>query len=886
EAPVLGPTPMIAEMPGAETLDLWWTQYAAHTPNAPVTKQLTPPSTPPAAPQQLAAATPLDPDSDLLRRVVPHSVRRSPASSTGLRHVQLRDFADRTARSEVRGRTAVFDRMRSLENRARMATGSFVLFIGLQQISHYVEEQERYRDLAGPHGQIYIFGMLDAIPEPEARIAIVPLENGDALLSECFAIFDATEHAGAFFAYDIATDLIQAGRRFRGVGIEDAVSVREASERLISSMRQDTALIAVRRIGLQDAESFELAPLPRMQAGTEAPARQGAPREAVRPTPVYGKEYSVRTALRALEDLSVTRDALAELVTRMTQQSTESRRSSRRLRTLVERVGTELAGLRSELVRTSRRSGDWDLLEKEEYSTIDVLLMQLDEALADLEESDTSLRRDLGEARAQVESQSDNQLRAQRVLLDMSMIPLSHLEDRLNHLVRSQSRRLNKQVTFKLEGGDLQLDGRIAESLFEPLLHLINNALDHGIEETSGARVTAGKAPSGHILIRGRINGDGVAIDVIDDGRGIDPERVAAVAVAREIVTASEAASMSDRERLALIWRPSVSTARSVTTLSGRGMGMKSVLDEITSLQGRIEISSRVGQGTTFTIMLPRSLAMMRVEVVREGRDLVAVPITQVIGTHPLPYRDLARFQAGEMVEVQGRRLTIYGAHLAEGAIGDGEAGQSIMLEVAGRSGGLVVDEVMGSQYLPVRAAPGYLRRHCGVLGYAVGGGGRILPILDLPTLIERAEHGGSVKAPAQGEQPAHTVLVVDDSQTMRRALRGTLARIGVRVREATDGREALSMCAAGMPDLITLDMEMPGMDGLEALSALRLLPNGGAAVPVFMITSRQQARHRAAALAAGVTRYFTKPYDQDELIGATQFVLARGAVSAGEAAS
>jgi chemotaxis protein histidine kinase CheA len=472
------------------------------------------------------------------------------------------------------------------------------------------------------------------------------------------------------------------------------------------------------------------------------------------------------------------------------------------------------------------------------------------------------------------------------VLLDMSMIPLSYLEDRLNHVVRSQSRRLSKQVTFKMEGGDLQLDGRIAESLFEPLLHLINNALDHGIEDTSGERVNAGKAPSGHLLIRGRIKGDGVAIDVIDDGRGIDPEKVAAVAVSREIVTAAEAARMSDRERLALIWRPNVSTARAVTTLSGRGMGMKSVLDEITALQGRIEISSHVGQGTTFTIMLPRSLAMMRVEVVREGRDLVAVPITQVISTHPLAYRDPARFQAGETVEIQGRRLTIFGAHLAEGPVGDGEAGQSIVLEVAGRGGGLVVDEVMGSQYLPVRAAPSYLRRHCGVLGYAVGGGGRILPILDLPTLIERAEAAPPSAAPDQAEQPAYVILVVDDSQTMRRALRGTLIKTGFRVREAADGREALSICAAEMPDLITLDMEMPGMDGLEALSALRLLPNGGATVPVFMITSRQQARHRAAALAAGVTRYFTKPYDQDELVAATRFILSRGGVTAGEEAS
>ena len=827
-----------------------------------------------------AAAAPSESEGDLLHRVVPPSVRGRVSPSIGLRQVQLRDITDRSGRAEVRGRVAVFDRMRALEDRARQATGSFVLFIGLQHISQYVAEQARYRDLAGPHGQIYVFGMLDTIPTPEARITIVPLENGDALLSECFAVFDATEYGGAFIAYDITTDLSQAGRRFRGVAVDDPALVRAVSERLMAALRQDTALVAVRRVVLQDAEGFELAPLPRQRNAAPGPDQVREPRPGFRPATEYGKEYSLRTALRALEDLSVTRDALAELVSRMTRQSMESRRSGRRLRTLVERVGTELAGLRSELVRTNRRSGDWDLLEKEEYSTIDVLLMQLDEALADLEESDTSQRRDLGEARAQVESQADNQLRAQRVLLDMSMIPLSQLEDRLNHVVRSQSRRLGKQVTFKMEGGDLQLDGRIAESLFEPLLHLINNALDHGIEETSGDRVSAGKTPSGHLIIRGRTNGDGVAIEVIDDGRGIDPERVAAVAVSRNIVSASEAAAMSDRDRMALIWRPGFSTARSLTTLSGRGMGMKSVQDEITSLQGRIEIASRVGQGTTFTISLPRSLAMMRVEVVREGRDLIAVPITQIVATHPLPYRRLSAIRAGQTVEIGGRTLTLYGAHLAAGPVGDGEAGQTIVLEVAGRAGGLVVDEVMGSQYLPVRAAPGYLRRHCGVLGYAVGGGGRILPILDLPTLIDRSGSDVPVVAREQTEQPAYTVLVVDDSQTMRRALRSTLAKAGFRIREAADGREALTICATGMPDLITLDMEMPGMDGLEALSALRLLPAGGATVPVFMITSRQQARHRAAALAAGVTRYFTKPYDQDELVGAAHLVLARGAVS------
>jgi chemotaxis protein histidine kinase CheA len=477
-------------------------------------------------------------------------------------------------------------------------------------------------------------------------------------------------------------------------------------------------------------------------------------------------------------------------------------------------------------------------------------------------------------------------LSAQRALLDMSMIPLSQIEDRLDHAVRSQSRRLGKQVSFKLEGGDLVLDSRIADALFEPMMHLINNALDHGIEDSSAARVAAGKTPEGSLTIRGRASGDGVAIDVIDDGRGIDPGRVTAVAISRGVVTAEEAAIMTVQERIGLIWRPGFSTAKSVSTVSGRGIGMKSAQDDITAMQGRIDIDTRVGYGTTFTVTLPRSLAMLRVEVVREGQDLVAIPITQMVATHSVPYRELAALQSGQPVQTGNKTLSVYSAHLAEGPAGDGEAGRAVLLEVAGRSGAIVVDEVMGSQYLPVRAAPGYLRRHCGVLGYAIGGGGHILPIIDLPGLIERS----AAHIPAASEAPAarraYNVLVVDDSQTMRRALRDTLSKAGFHVEEAADGREALTNCIRQMPDLITLDMEMPGMDGLEALTALRLLPNGGATVPVFMITSRQQARHRAAALAAGVTRYFTKPYDTDELIGASHLVLAEAGGHQREVAS
>ncbi len=836
---------------------------------------------------EAGAEVPAQPITDpaLLQRVViPPPVARPPARMVSLRDLSFRRFIEKSEQGQVRSRTAVIDRLAAVEERARMTSGAFSLFIGVQQMSQYIEEQARYHDLVGEKGQLYIFGALDQVPSPLSRVTLVPLVEGDELLRERFAIFESPEFSTGFVAHDTADDVEGSGRRFLCLAIEEHVTLAEMSDLLRTAIRRGGALVAARRTALHSMSALK--PLPRLQPPITRRDRALPVEITPRRQQDFGKDVSVRNALTALEDLSVTRDSLQGLVTRMSQQRVEGRRSGVRLRTLIERVGSELAGLRSELVRTTRRTGDWDLLEKEEFTTVDVLLGQLDEALADLEESDTNLRRDLAEATAQVEIQADKALSAQRALLDISMIPLSQIKDRLAHAVRSASRRLRKQVEFALEGGDLVLDGRIAEAVFEPIMHLINNALDHGIETSTGERVEAGKTIEGHLTIRGRSTGDGVAIDVSDDGRGIDPDAVAAAALGRGLVSADEIASMSTDDKIALIWRPGFSTASSVTSMSGRGIGMKSAQDAVAALNGRIEIHSVLRQGTTFSIILPRSLAMMRVEVVREGQNVIAIPITQMVATHSVPYSELDDLEPGHSIQAGGKELPVFAVTLADGPAGDGEAGRATLLEVAARNGAIVVDEVQGSQYLPVRSAPEYLRRHCGLLGYAVGGGGQILPILDLPTLIDRSR-ALVIDAPkATVARVAYSILVVDDSQTMRRALRDTLSKAGFSVQEAVDGHDALNICIRQMPDLITLDMEMPGMDGLEALTALRLLPNGGATVPVFMITSRQQARHRAAALAAGVTRYFTKPFDTDELLSATNLVLAEGTGQAREVAS
>ncbi|MCA1598100.1 MAG: hypothetical protein LC769_03615, partial [Chloroflexi bacterium] len=456
-------------------------------------------------------------------------------------------------------------------------------------------------------------------------------------------------------------------------------------------------------------------PLPSVQLGREA--ERDVDGEA---TP----ESRLQDALHALEDQQIHRDTLEQLLEEMGAQTVETRRANTRLRDLVTRVERELAGLRLELVQTTRKSGEWDALEKEEYSAMDVLLMQLDEALADQHEAESRLRADLAEAHARVELQGETLLRAQRSLLDMSMIPLSHLEARLDHAVRSVGRRLNKKVEFALEGGDVTLDSRITESLFNPLMLLISNAVDHGIEDRAADRTSAGKPAEGRVTVRGRVNGDGVTVSIQDDGRGIDPDRVAAVAVSKGVVDAARVATMTREERIALIWQPGFSTARGVGLVSGRGMGMKSVQDDVASLQGRVDVETDIGQGTTYTITLPRSLAMMRVQVIREGKNLVGVPIAAIANTYAVPYASIVGGPGERSVQVGPRTLAVYAAHLSSGPAGDGPNGLGILLEAEGRDGGVIVDEVVSSRYLPVRPAPAHLRRACGLLGYALGSGG------------------------------------------------------------------------------------------------------------------------------------------------------------------
>ncbi|MGH2411758.1 MAG: hybrid sensor histidine kinase/response regulator, partial [Chloroflexota bacterium] len=429
------------------------------------------------------------------------------------------------------------------------------------------------------------------------------------------------------------------------------------------------------------------------------------------------------------------------------------------------------------------------------------------------------------------------------------------------------------------------VDKMVLDALQEPLLHLLRNAIDHGIEPPE-VREARGKPALGTLGVEASYGTNSLIVRVSDDGGGIDPENIAATAVRRGLLTADAARALDTRAKLDLIWQPGFSTADTVTDISGRGVGLDIVRGAIGRVRGTITLESAVGQGTTFVLTLPLSLSVVRTLALRDGGATVAAPISQVEGIHLVRAEHIATLPDRSVALVDGRTITLLPQGLAQPlALEERLGGESVVVvEVrlsAERTVGFLIDEVLGEEDTLVKALPRYLQHRAAFVGCGVSDSGRPYAIVDLRRLAEESgtARPGSTAAPARPigfsgmavAGPAPLILIVDDSLFMRRSLSGLFVLGGFRVETAEDGEAALSVIArVGMPDLITLDMEMPRMNGLEMLSILRQLP-GGRQVPVFMITTRGQERHRKAALAAGVSRYFIKPFDADDVLTAAR---------------
>lgn len=499
--------------------------------------------------------------------------------------------------------------------------------------------------------------------------------------------------------------------------------------------------------------------------------------------------------------------------------------------------------------------------------------LRLGSALLDLLRRDPST---LGEYRDLVRVLNE----LQELALRARMVPVMLLAPRLRRAVRDLARETGKQVRFETRGEDAEIDRGVLDRLSDPLLHLVRNAVDHGIE-TPEERRLRGKPAEGTVRLHAMQLGSEVIIAVSDDGRGIDVDRV------RETAGRSDRAAleMDDESALYLIFRSGLSTAARVTGVSGRGVGLDAVRASLNAVRGRIEVRSEPGAGTEFRIAVPITMATLRCLVVSAGGQSFAIPlhsVRAVLGPQP------ATAVGGRaMTMLDGRPVPVASLASVLGT-GNGSGGPAVVVSGLTRSHALTVDHLIDQRDVVMKGLGELVPRLPAVAGAAVEPDGSILLVLEAAGLIERARRGGAAAAaraaePADGSgeapprQDAPTIMVVDDALTVRELQRSIFEHAGYRVLVAANGEEALTRMAEERPDLVLTDIEMPVMDGFELTERIRAHPSLST-VPVIILTSRGSDESRRRGLDAGADGYIVKSgFDQNALLSAVERLLGAG---------
>jgi len=564
-----------------------------------------------------------------------------------------------------------------------------------------------------------------------------------------------------------------------------------------------------------------------------------------------------------------------------------------RIQQLARRLDTETEAqiqFRSEQLAESGEEEDFDPLEMDRYSTLQQLSHQLIESASDLQDLRVSLsetNRDTNVLLVQ-SGRIQSELNAQ--LMRTRMVPFERILPRLERIVRTVSRELSKKAEIRSLDISGEMDRTVLEQLVPPIEHILRNSIDHGIEDADG-RKRAHKPEIGRITFNLHREGSYMVLTIADDGAGIDFEAVRRRAIARGLVGEAESTSLGKDEIAEFLFMSGFSTAQTVTQISGRGVGMDVVKSTIREMGGYVSVSSELGQGTRFQLSIPFTTSVNRALMVHCGEDLYALPLASLEALMRLSFTDLQSYY-----ENPRKKLT-YGADEYDfGYLGELlktrdrppldviiEPTVSVVLfRVGNHRLALLIDEIVGSNEVVVKSLSYPFNAVPGLSGAAIMGDGSVVVTLDMPALI--ASHYTSVSdktdqgniAAAHKEMHTPTIMVVDDSVTVRKVTSRFLTREGFIVETARDGAEALRMVHDQKPDLMLVDVEMPRMDGFELLGTLRS-SDKFKDLPIVLITSRTGEKHKQRGLSLGANNYFGKPYREDQLLEEIKRLLAGG---------
>ena len=554
-----------------------------------------------------------------------------------------------------------------------------------------------------------------------------------------------------------------------------------------------------------------------------------------------------------------------------------------------------------------QRESAWRPEEMDRFTPFHSLAQEIIELIVRVRESAADIEFLVDEADQVTRQLRQVTTQLQEGLTRARMKPFAETTDRLFRAVREIAIKCGKQAQLQVEGKDILIDKMIVDQLYDPMTHLVNNAITHGIEPPE-VRQAAGKSPVGRITIRAFHQGNQTVISVSDDGAGIDPKKVKAKAIKQGLLTASQAQRMSRSEVYDLLFMPGFSTQEQATEYAGRGVGMDVVRTSLQEIRGTVGIDSTIGKGTVFTIRLPLVLSISKALTCISDRARIAFPMDGVEDMIDVPRDQVTTGVDGlPCIEWRGsilpfrplRDLLAYNRHLGRGSVYGFNTDDDMISVIVLRSGGnflaVQVDQVSTEQEIVIKQLEGPVPKPIGIAGATVLGDGKIVAIADVLELIDLAtgrlrkeapgtlwdESGDRAAAEAAEEKTEPTVLIVDDSITVRSLLSITFEKAGYRVEEARDGKEAWEKMKSGLPcDIVFCDIEMPRMDGLELLSRMQkdaVLCE----LPIAMLTSRGADRHRQMAYSLGAKGYFTKPYLEEQLMDAAGRMLKGEVVGA-----
>ncbi|MEH2006516.1 hybrid sensor histidine kinase/response regulator, partial [Nostoc sp.] len=537
-------------------------------------------------------------------------------------------------------------------------------------------------------------------------------------------------------------------------------------------------------------------------------------------------------------------------------------------------------------------------LEMDRFTPFHTLSQQMIERIVRIRESSSDIDFVTEETERVARQFRQVTTQLQEGLTRARMVPFAQTIDRWRRGVRDNAIKCGKQIELLIEGGDTLIDKMILDHLTDPLTHMLNNAIAHGIE-TPEERQAAGKPPVGIITIRAFYQGNQTILSVGDDGAGIDSAKIKAKAVKIGMITQAQAKTMSRLEVYDLLFQSGFTIKDEADEISGRGVGMDVVRSEISEIRGTVNTDSTIGKGTTFTIRLPLTLSICKALCCVSDRSRIAFPMDGVEDTLDIPVKNIQHDANGQSF-ISWRdtvlpfrplkELLTFNRQISRGNVYGGTRDDDMVSVVVVRSANtmiaLQIDLVLSEQEIVIKQFEGPAPKPIGVAGATVLGDGRIMPIADVLEIIDifqgriSTQLGGSSwqqKATLPDTSVAKidpTVLIVDDSITVRELLSLTFNKAGYRVEQARDGQEAWDKLRSGLPcDIVFCDIEMPRCDGLELLSRIQKDSNLNH-LPIAMLTSRGADKHRQIAAQLGASGYFTKPYLEEALLEAAARML------------